>query len=136
MPAPTPGSPRSIRIKVGTETPRRLAQTRCDSRRLTLAIARFSPSVRNARAAAGGRVRRAGGLFGITKSLSIQHVWSSLYNLRCCEPKPPPDGSSAGGLFRRFSGNVRRQPRRPRNHGPAGADQTFESGNAPLRLAI
>src|SRR3981081_2677452 len=79
---PTPGSPRSMRIKVGTETPRRLAHARWDSRRLTLATARFSPRPRSAWAAAGGIVSRAWELFGITKSLSIRSNWSSLYYLK------------------------------------------------------
>jgi hypothetical protein len=55
-------------MSVGTEHPRRLAQARCDSRRRTLAIARFSPKPRNACSAAGGMVTKAAGLFGINPS--------------------------------------------------------------------
>src|SRR4030081_1945517 len=79
MPAPTPGSPRSSRISVGTDMPSRLAHARWDSRRRTRAMARFSPRARRAWAAAGGMTWRACGLFGITKSLSIRSIWSSLY---------------------------------------------------------
>src|SRR3954470_17898591 len=79
MPAPTPGSPRSRRIKVGTDTPNRLAQARWDSWRRTRAMARFSPRARRAWVAAGGSTCKACGLFGITKSLSIRPFWSSLY---------------------------------------------------------
>lgn len=44
MPALTPGSPRSIFISVGTDTPMRCAQERKDSRLRSRAIARSPPS--------------------------------------------------------------------------------------------
>lgn len=53
-----------MRIRVGTEHPSRRAQARWDSRRRTRAMAKFSPKVFSACAAAGGRVERACGLLG------------------------------------------------------------------------
>lgn len=59
MPSPTPGSPRSRRMSVGTETPSRRAHARCDSRRRTRAMARCSPSCWSALPTTGGSWARA-----------------------------------------------------------------------------
>src|SRR5690606_26279040 len=84
-PAATPGSPRSMRIRVGTDTPMRLAQTRCDSLRRTRAIARFSPRRRSAWVVAGGSAGR--GARGITNTLSIgPHGSSICFTIPGCRP--------------------------------------------------
>ena len=69
-PTLTLGSPRSIRIRVGTDIPMRWAHCLWDSLRRTRAKARCSPSAAKALAASGGSEVKALEDFGITYTLS------------------------------------------------------------------
>jgi len=71
MPMPTPGSPASMRMRVGTVTPMREAQEARDSFRRSRATAKSAPSFSSALDVAGGSRWRATGVLGILKIIVI-----------------------------------------------------------------
>ncbi|MBL0166952.1 MAG: hypothetical protein IPP85_07305 [Propionivibrio sp.] len=71
---PTPGSPASSRISVGTETPRRVAQETSDSFLRNLATARSAPRRSSADSVDGGSCISAIEVLGITKILLIKMI--------------------------------------------------------------
>src|SRR5688572_14745605 len=98
----TPGSPCSMRIRVGTETPRRFAHVRWDSRRRTRANARFSPRSASARDTTGGSAAKASDAFDI-QIVYRRATFDQLYITR-------PKGLICGQLHTAplFGGYVRR----------------------------